>query len=154
MLGALQERKRDVKNLLAQAVLAVAFGTGLRKGELQGLKWEHSKLLKDGSAKIAVEQSVWHGQIVGVKTESSADEVTLGPDFVEYVEQYRAAIGGLNSGFMFGYSGGRPIDLDSFRKWVMLPLLNRCAVYKKPESQHGERFRLSSGSRDEARVQT
>jgi len=31
-----------------------------------------------------------------------------------------------------------PIDLDSFRKWVMLPTLNRCATCKRPETAHGE----------------
>jgi integrase len=122
----------------AEAVLAMAFGSGLRKGELQGLMWEHFKVQKDGSAKITVAQSVWHGQVITPKTEASSDVIDLGEDFVAYIEEYRKAIGGVDSGFLFGYSASRPIDLDSFRKWVMLPMLNRCAICKRPETVHGE----------------
>jgi hypothetical protein len=100
---------------------------------------------KDGTAKITVAQSVWHGQIIAPKTEASSDVIDLGEDFVSYIEQYRKAVGGVNAGFMFGYDGGRPIDLDSFRKWVMLPMLNRFAICKRPQTAHGDESKLQPG---------
>ncbi len=142
-LGMLDGRAKSIegrinRNLLAQAVLALAFGSGLRKGELQGLKWEDLVIQKDGSAKITVARAVWHGEVVLPKTEASAEPVELGADFVEYIEQYRQALGGVNSGFMFGYAQDRPIDLDSLCWWMLKPILNRCKHCKRPETAHGE----------------
>src|SRR5579871_2075683 len=127
-----------VEAFKAEAILAMAFGSGLRKGELQGLTWENFRVQKDGSAKVIVAQSVWHGKVITPKTEASIDVVDLGEEFVQYIEQYRAAIGGVDSGFMFGYASDRPIDLDSFYRWTMVPLLNRCSICKRPEAAHGE----------------
>jgi integrase len=137
MLTVLQ-RARDKKSVLAQAILAMAFGSGLRKGELQGLRWEDFELQEDGSAKITVNQSVWHGKIGVPKTTGSADVVNLGPDFVAYIEKFRASRQRVNVGFMFGYSKDRPIDLDSFHWWILKPMLTRCAICKRPQKAHGE----------------
>jgi len=108
-LEAKLERARGalVDAFKAEAVLALAFGSGLRKGELQGLMWEHFKVQADGSAKVIVAQSVWHGKVITPKTEASSDVVDLGEDFVAYIEQYRQAIGGVNSGYLFGYDASR-----------------------------------------------
>ena len=65
-----------------------------------------------------------HGKVVPPKTEASVDVVSLGEDFVAYIEQFRRSRRGINAGYMFGYSKDRPIDLDSFHWWTLRPILD------------------------------
>jgi integrase len=97
----------------AQAVVAMAFGSGLRKGELAGFRWEDYEKTDNGAV-IHVRQAVWHRRITTVKTESSVADVNLGVEFCEYIDAYRRLCRGINSGLMFGYSADRPVNLDSF----------------------------------------
>lgn len=50
--------------------------------------------------------------------------------------QTREQCGGVNEGYMFGYSAEKPIDLRSFSRWQIAPLVNRCGVCGKQEWAH------------------
>jgi integrase len=120
---------------LTQAMIALAFGSGLRKGEIAGLDWRDYERTEDG-ATIRVRRSVYRGHLTTPKTESSADMVHIGPEVVEYIEAFRQFLGGVNEGFLFPGEAGRPINLESFWRWKINPLLSRCGVCHKQKSAH------------------
>lgn len=126
---------------LAQALFALAFGSGLRKGEMAGLEWPNYRPTDEG-ATIRVRQSVYRGHVSTPKTESSADDVEIGPEIVEYVEAYRRFLSGVNEGYMFpgekdrSTNKVRPINLDSFWRWKINPLLTRCGICHEAKSAH------------------
>jgi integrase len=111
----------------AQAIVAMAFGSGLRKGELAGLRWEDYEPT-DSGAVIHVRQAVWHRRITTVKTESSIADVNLGVEFCEYIDAYRQLCQCVTSGLMFGYSADRPVNLDSFANAYFKPVLKAAGI--------------------------
>lgn len=122
----------------AQAIIALAYGAGLRKGELAAVRWEDCTAT-DSGATIRVAQSSWNGQILKPKTQASADTVKLDSVFYEYIEAYRQFCGDLTAGLMFpGSSIDRPINLDSFARWQLRPVLHRCATCKKHPAIHSK----------------
>lgn len=123
-------------NVQAQAVVALAFGSGLRKGEIAGLRWEDMEATESGAI-LHVRRSVWNGVVTTPKTESSRANVRIDAAFLEYVEAYRQFAGGLTEGFMFGYSADSPINLDSFSRWKIKPVLKRAGIEWK--GWHGYR---------------
>lgn len=112
---------------LAQAVIALGFGSGMRKGELAGVKWEDYEH-NDKGAVIHVRRSIWRGQVFTPKTEHSADDVHIGPEIVAYIEAYRKFCSGVSKGFMFGYDSEHPINLDSFARWQLKPLMKTAGM--------------------------
>jgi integrase len=114
----------DVK---AQAIIAVAFGAGLRKGEIAGLRWEDYNPTDTGAV-IHVRQAVWHGKITTVKTASSDADVNLGSEFCIFVDAYRQLCGGVRLGLMFGYSADHPVNLDSFATAYIRPVLKAAGI--------------------------
>ncbi len=130
-------------NVKVQAVLAVAFGGGLRKGEIQGLRWEDYEPSSEG-ATIHVRQSCWNGVISTPKTDSSMDDVKLAPEFCGFMEAWRCEL--LKErpvtgqrGLMFGRSATEPINLDSLAWSQIKSILNRCAVCGKNYDAHRKR---------------
>ncbi len=75
--------------------------------------------------------------------------VHIGPEVVEYIEAFRQFLGGVNEGFLFpgapargrhrkkkDSEPARPINLESFWRWKINPLLSRCGVCHKQKSDH------------------
>jgi integrase len=119
----------------ARAIFAIAWA-GLRKGEIAGLEWRDVEHLKDGCAKIHVRRSVWQGQVTTPKTEASADAVIIGSEIVAHLTAFGRHCGNPTEGFVFPGVGASPINLDSFARWQIIPVLNRCAVCKKAKHLH------------------
>lgn len=121
----------------SQAIVALAWGSGLRKGEIEGLDWRDYEPTDTG-ATIHVRRSVWRRHhITTPKTESSADDVHIGPEIVEYIEAYRRFLRGVTEGFMFGYSATHPIDLESFVRYELKPVMQKAGM--KYKGLHGFR---------------
>ncbi|MBZ5525181.1 MAG: hypothetical protein LAP21_23385 [Acidobacteriia bacterium] len=124
---------------MSQAVLATAFGSAMRKGELAAVKWENIDIQPDGAAVIHIKRSIWQGRMTTPKNEASAGDVTLAPEFVMCLEEWRRACGGPTEGFVFpGISADRPANLDSFARWQLKPMMDRCAICKESKSAHSE----------------
>jgi integrase len=104
-----------------QAIIALLWGSGLRKGEAEGLDWRDYERTDTG-AKIHVRRSVWKGKISTPKNASSADVVHISNEIVEYIEAYRNFLGGVDEGFMFG-TYDKPINLESFVRYELKPLM-------------------------------
>jgi integrase len=94
-----------VRTLLLCAVL-----TGMRRGELLGLKWEDVDL--EGS-RIHVRRSLWRGKLITPKSRRSRRAIDMAPTL-------KAALARLPSRFkaelVFASPDGQPIDPDNFMK--------------------------------------
>lgn len=114
MLKVLQK-----KHVVATRVVAVAAFSGLRKSEIQGLRWED---LKDGE--IHVQRTAWRTTKVeeGAKTEASEGTVPILKVLRKHLEAHRNGFPG--DGFVFtGAKLGRPLDLHNLANRVIRPAL-------------------------------
>lgn len=126
-----------IGQLKAQAVIALAFAAGLRKSELSALDWSDYERT-DSGAVIHVRRSNVRGLVSKPKTESSADDVHISEDICWYIDQYRQSIGNPTSGFMFGHVPEKPMNMDSFVRWTILPVLERCINCGKQRATHAD----------------
>jgi len=110
-------RMLDVLPQPANAVVAVAAFTGLRKGEITGLEWEDYQ----GSL-LNVRRSIWKGHVTPPKGKS-AGTVPVIPALALMIERYRAGAPQAGSGPMFRSRIGSPLDLDNLRQRVIVPAL-------------------------------
>jgi integrase len=120
--------KLFVGQLKAQAVLAFAWGSGVRRSELSAVKWDHYEQT-DAGAVVHICQSNVRGTISKPKTKASADDVHIDAEICRYIDAYRKAVGNPKAGFMFGHVPEKPLNVDSFTRRVILPALT-AAKYK------------------------
>ena len=106
-----------VRTLLMCAVL-----TGMRRGELLGLRWEDVDL---EGYRIFVRRALWRGKLVTPKSRRSRRAIDLAPTL-------RAALAGLSSrfqgGLVFCKADGNPIDPDNFVHRVWVRVLRRAEL--------------------------
>ena len=107
----------------AATVMATAAFTGLRKGELRGLRWENYK-----EAEIQVTLSVWNSHVSDPKTRSSKAPVPVISLLQKFLERHRAAVGSPQSGWMFAASNGRPLHLDNLVRREIRPVLEKAGI--------------------------
>jgi integrase len=108
----------------AATIVAVAAFTGLRKSELQGLRWED---LKDGA--LYVRRTAWRTTSITetTKTEASAAPVSVIPILAKYLDAHRD--GSSLDGFIFtGAKMGRPLDLHNVANRVIRPALKAANI--------------------------
>lgn len=107
----------------ATAVACAAF-TGLRKSELQALRWED---FKDGQ--LMVQRTAWRTTDVReqTKTEASTAPVPVIPTLAKYLEAHRDS--SPSNGFIFtGAKMGRPLDLHNLAARVIRPALAKKGI--------------------------
>ena len=102
----------------AATVVATAAFSGLRKSEIQGLRWDD---LKDGE--LHVQRAAWRTTAVHeVKTEASKGAVPVIPILAEHLEKHRN--GFPSDGFIFtGPKLARPLDLHNLANRTIRPTL-------------------------------
>jgi integrase len=118
----------EVNNMLAwlpepaRTAVAIAAFTGLRRGEIEGLTWEH--VLSDA---MNVERSIWNGQALETKTATSKGLVPLIPALRVFLEAHRLRVGNPSTGPLFATGNGTPVSLNNLLNDRILPSLRRCA---------------------------
>jgi integrase len=105
----------------ARTAVAIAAFSGLRRGEIEGLMWEH--ILPDA---IRVERSIWNGKAHEAKTAASKGLVPLIPALRVILEAHRLRSGNPSTGPLFPTSNGTPISLNNLLNDKILPTLRRC----------------------------
>jgi integrase len=126
----------DAKNMLvvlpepARTAVAIAAFTGLRRGEIEGLRWEH--VLPDS---VRVECSVWNGKVHETKTAASRALVPLIPALKIILEAHRLRAGNPAIGPIFSTSKGAPVSLNNILNDQILPTLRRCAHCGRPKDK-------------------
>lgn len=100
--------------------LTVRFFTGLRTGEVNGLKWKHVDLDRN---LILVRETVVNGQETdGVKTDTSIRDIAMLP-MVRTAIENRLKDRRPDCPWVFATSEGNPIDAHNFSNRVWYPLL-------------------------------
>jgi integrase len=113
MLAALKEP--------ARTLVLVAGLTGLRRSELQGLKWDDFT-----GTELRVERAVWNGIVTGTKTLSSKAAVPLLPIVASALEDHKSRNG--YNGWVFHGETGNPLRLDNFTKREVIPALTKAGL--------------------------
>jgi integrase len=111
----------DVLDDTSAAVIALAAFSGLRKTEIQGLKWGD---VRDGH--INVQRTAWRTtQCEDPKTEASRDSVPIVPQLAEYLEAHRNAHPDEAHVFLApkNESKNRPLDLHNLANRMIRPAL-------------------------------
>lgn len=99
-------------------VLALAVFSGLRRGEVFGLRWEDVDFT-DG--RIAVRRSIYQGAVTTPKTKQSIRGVDVPASLLATLAIYRAFCPG--EGFIFHTDDGTPLDPDNWHKRQLGPIL-------------------------------
>ena len=133
-----------------RAVFVCVALTGVRAGELLGLKWKHVGL---ENGELRVEQSLWNKQIVTPKTRSSRDSIWFDVKLTQILTEHRD-----NSShtapddFVFCGPDGGPLNPDVLRRDVLYPALDRLRIPRVKGASGFHAFRHTAGSVVEART--
>jgi integrase len=125
MLAALPEPAKTI-------VLFAAF-TGLRQGEIRGVRW------RDFTGEtLAVERSIWNAVVNKPKTRCSAAPITIVRPLAEALEKHRLRMGDLAALDLpiFQSGIGTPINLANVAKRVIVPRIEKCKVCRKAKAEH------------------
>jgi integrase len=119
----------------ARTVVAIAAFAGLRKGEIEGLRWEDV-----GPDSIRVARSIWAGKAHDTKTAASKGVVPLIPALRLILDAHHLRAGSPSSGPLFPTRNGTPVSLTNLLNDQILPTLRRCVhcgkAYDKPHIGH------------------
>lgn len=108
----------------AAMAAGLAAWAALRKGELQGLFWEHyTPPTEDELGWLQVTESVWHGIRGTPKTASSKASVPVLSQLSQRLAAYRKAKGNPRSGPILDNGNGKPRDLDALYRRQMESVL-------------------------------
>src|SRR5215469_3488949 len=110
----------------ATVVLTAAF-TGLRRGEIRGMRWEN---LENGEplAFYRVSQSIWKGYVTEPKTTKSKAPVPIIGLLAKRLEEPRARCGNPKSGAMFTNTVKKPIDLNELYQRIIKDIFHAAHI--------------------------
>jgi integrase len=110
----------------ATVVLTAAF-TGLRRGEIRGMRWEN---LKSGDPLpfYRVSQSIWNGIVTEPKTAKSKAPVPIIGMLSKRLEEHRARCGNPTSGPMFTNTLRKPLDLNELYRRIIKPIFQAAHI--------------------------
>jgi integrase len=128
----------------ARRMTVVALSTGLRRGELLGLRWADIDLLEK---QLHVRQAFVLGEMTTPKSRAGRRTVPLGPVAVEALEeQFRASYYGTEDSIVFCHAAlGTPIDASKLSGYARTAM--KAAGIEKP-------FRVWHGLRHTALTET
>jgi integrase len=121
--------------LLAKAIVLVALGTGLRRGELLGLRWGAVNLLE---GKITVREAIVRGRVSTPKSRASRRVLELGPRTRAVLEQrWRISAHKTDHDLVFCHPElGTPLDASKLSRCYLKPALARAGIKKKLRPFH------------------
>jgi integrase len=107
--------------------LTVRFFTGMRTGELHGLKWKYVDFER---RQILVRETWIRGECEYTKTDGSQREIDISEPVFDALIQQRAATAHLSE-FVFCNREGEPLDTDNVTNRVWYPLLRHLGLEKR-----------------------
>lgn len=116
---------------LERAAVALAAYTGVRPGELRGLRWEEWDRT---AAQIKVARSVWHAVEGTTKTKQSERFVAVTDELRSVLLKLWKEQDSPISGYILQRDGGKRVNLDNMSKRDIIPALSRCATCQLYES--------------------
>jgi integrase len=124
---------RDAIPEPARTVVLFAALSGLRKGEIAGLRWE------DYTGKeLTVRRSIWNGIPNEPKTKASGAAVPVMRQLADALEAHRERMGKLAQPNLPIFQGGtgQPMNLDNLARRVIQPAIEKCGICKVSEAEH------------------
>jgi integrase len=115
MLTVLDER--------SAAIVAVAAFSGLRRSEIQGLRWADYN-----GSELRVQRSVWEGIVDDTKTDASSGSVPVISTLARRLDKYRATVRPAPEAPMFAAGNGKPLRLNNVLRSCVLPLLSAAKI--------------------------
>ena len=103
---------REAKETGVYEMYYIELATGLRRGELLGLKWQDIDMV-NGTIRVQRQVARIDGEIVEapLKTKNSYRNVSIGPDAIEVLKEQKKKVG--DSEYVFPSPNGGPISPDS-----------------------------------------
>lgn len=103
---------REAKETGVYEMYYIELATGLRRGELLGLKWQDIDMVS-GTIRVQRQVARIDGEIVEapLKTKNSYRNVSIGPDAIEVLKEQKKKVG--DSEYVFPSPNGGPISPDS-----------------------------------------
>lgn len=123
----------------AATIFAVAAFTGLRRGEIRGMRWQD---YRDGEIHVA--QSVWESHVTLPKTFQSQGAVPVITAVATMLEAHRIRCGNADSGPVFAAVNGKPLSLNNVQGRVILPALRKAGLESLWHGWHAARRGLGS----------
>lgn len=124
---------QEVKLILASVrddfrdYFTVRFFSGMRTGELHGLKWKYVDFER---RQILVRESWIRGESEYTKTDGSQREIEMSQPVYDALQHQRISTGTLSE-FVFCTSTGEPLDTDNVTNRVWYPLLRYLGLEKR-----------------------
>lgn len=105
---------REAKETGVYEMYYIELATGLRRGELLGLKWGDIDMV-NGTIRVQRQVARIDGEVVEapLKTKNSYRNVSIGPDAIEVLKEQKKKVG--DSEYVFPSPNGGPISPDSGR---------------------------------------
>jgi integrase len=110
--------RKDYRNYMV-----TRFFTGMRSGEIHGLKWKYVDFDK---RLILVREAIVGGEEEYTKTDSSQRDIVMSRLVFDALQAQRTATGDLQ--YVFCNRAGEPIDTNNFTKRVWYPLLRHLGL--------------------------
>ncbi|MDM4771162.1 site-specific integrase [Solimonas sp. SE-A11] len=104
----------------------VRFLTGMRTGEIHGLKWKYVDFER---GQILVRENLVRGELEYTKTDGSQREIEMSKPVLEALRAQQAITG--DQEFVFCNREGEPLDLDNVTNRVWYPLLRHLGLEKR-----------------------
>lgn len=123
----------------AATIFAVAAFTGLRRGEIRGMRWQD---YRDGE--IHVSQSIWEGHTTLPKTFQSRSAVPVIKPVARMLDAHRIRCGNPESGPVFAASNGKPVSLNNVLTRSIKPALKKAGIGSLWHGWHAARRGLGS----------
>jgi len=118
--------------------------TGLRIGELLGLRWQNIDLDRQT---LQISHSLWRGRLVTPKTAASARQLHMPEVLLSALKAHRErSLFVAADDFVFGRDDGNPADAGFLRKQVLYPAMDRAGIRREPRTHGFHLFRHSAGS--------
>jgi integrase len=145
LLNAYRDLEQDAEDdaewwALARRLVTVAVGTGLRRGELLGLRWNDVELLE---GRLTVRQAWVRNEMTTPKSRTSRRTITLKPDghiVAALNEQFSSSRYTADESLVFCHPAlGTPLDPTKLSRTYLRPALSKAGITKPFRVWHGLR---------------
>ena len=123
----------------AATIFAVAAFTGLRRGEIRGMRWQD---YRDGE--IHVSQSIWEGHATLPKTFQRRSAAPVIKPVARMLDAHRNRCGNPEIGPAFAASNGKPVSLNNVLTRSIKPGLKKTEIGSLCHGWHAARRGLGS----------
>jgi hypothetical protein len=107
------------------ALFLTAVMTGMRRGELLGLKWED---IDWNSSQIVVKRALYRGKFVTPKSKYSCRRIVMTPMLKTALDQHKIFVARSEENLVFCTDNGLPLDPDNLVKRHFQPALDRAGL--------------------------